>query len=620
MLSSEGVKWTCKIHNKPVVQVCIQKCNNDQKASCLTCTNSDLQHFRCQYVSLEDIPKQVESHQKLFQEIQNSIIQLEDEFKNRIQIMKEVLDGYQIQETFRCIIELEHVNLLANVLRKLPKIKERVNEISNIIKDILQSLSSQKLEPLKKWKQECLETTMQQSEQTTRLIQNLRNQNNQGNMETINRLDTNQNTNRSHSIQELLNQGKVNLGFLKCELAITCFDQVLKVEPNNIEAKVGLMNTLCEMDYLNSSFSISQKILEQDPQNFEAALQQGVILYNQKKYGESISHITQKLNRFSNHNKYKEVLKLLYNNYIENNQLQHAKTELDKLRLTYGDNLSYNQGMAKCCIIENQLNEAQYYLNQANQIRKDDLENDLIQLQIFEKQCQYSKCLDQIRQKLRGFNKIKDQRKLIKLQIFQFYEVQNFQEAIFWCQLYQENYQDDIDIQYIFGKCLLENKQYSMAIHFFDKVLRQSQHHCKAQNAKNQAQEKKNLLNQSSVQSVRNRQSSVIQSHDFQSSCRQNFQQDYLNLLLHKAGTILVDNLYPCTVIFLDECINNFPFDEELKVLKAKYYLKTTVAIHKQLAFELLDSIVKKNPHNLEAQHLLKSINFLSIIRNQNYQ
>ncbi|CAD8142807.1 unnamed protein product [Paramecium octaurelia] len=501
MLSSEGVKWTCKIHNKPVVQVCIQqKCNNDQKASCLICINSDLQHFRCQYVSLEDIPKQVESHQKLFQEIQNSIIQLEDEFKNRIQIMKEVLDGYQIQETFRCIIELEHVNLLANVLRKLPKIKERVNEISKIIKDILQPLSSSKFEPLKKWKQECLETTLLQNEQTTRLIQNLRNQNNQGNMETINRLDTNQNTNRSHSIQELLNQGKENLGFLKYEFAIRCFQQVLQVEPNNIEAKVGLMYTLGEMNYLNSSFQISQNILEQDPQNFEAALQQGVILYNQKKYGESISHISQKLNRFSNHNKYKEVLKLLNNNYIENNQLQLAKTGLNQLRQMYEDNLSYNQGMAKCCLIENQLNEAQQYLNQANQIRNDDLENDLIQLQIFEKQRQYSKCLDQIRQKFQIHLQdqilqqdqirlnFKAKEKLMKLQTIYNFKLNLFQESMLYSQIYLKNFQDDIEIQYIFGKCSLQYQLYLLAIHFFDQVINKNQNHSEARMSKEQAE------------------------------------------------------------------------------------------------------------------------------------
>ncbi|CAD8132106.1 unnamed protein product [Paramecium pentaurelia] len=113
-------------------------------------------------------------------------------------------------------------------------------------------------------------------------------------------------------LEELLQRGRDYLKSLEYKNSIQSFGEVLKLEPINIQAKVGLMNALQEMNYFNSSLLFQRKIFEQDPQNFDALLNQGLILYNYKKYSESIEYIQQKLrdNQFDGEQE-KKLLKLL---------------------------------------------------------------------------------------------------------------------------------------------------------------------------------------------------------------------------------------------------------------------------------------------------------------------
>ncbi|CAK60544.1 unnamed protein product (macronuclear) [Paramecium tetraurelia] len=621
-------KIKCKDHqDEDIIQICkSQICEVDWKISCMRCLK-DVDHLSCDSISIKDVPQHVESHNKLFEETQRNLNKVEKKFIENIKFINEVLEGYKVDESFKVISSLEDLNYLGKVITKFPTVYYKIKEISESIQKVLEKCSIQKIDTLKQFKQDNLQATMIQ--RNTQILSQTQQNQMQINLEetTINQQDL-----INDQLEVLLKKGEENMTSQNYQIAINCFEQVLSQRPENIEAKSSLINALKEMNYFHSCFILQEKLKERDPLNFDAVFYKGLKFYLNQQYSQSIAYISPKLNNFSDPNQEKQLLKLLCNNYMENNQFVDARKILKQLASKQDNAFDVFQEFgkenviyfkAKCYLLEGYLEEAEKSLKKATELNNNDFQNIIIQIQIFKKKKEYKQSLDLINQQLNQQIRNKDKKNLMKLKTFILLEQREYQEAMVHCQQFLENYDDDIDIYSIYGKCLLENKQYLLAIHFFEKILSQKQNHLKprmekvvlynkldsaqqilnSQNINQQNQLDKNQMNQISSRTLRNRQlQQCSQVPPFQG-------MDYKKWL-HEAVNILIECSYALTDTFLDDCIRSFPLDETLLICKARYYLKSinTMPEYKIKATQQLQGALNINRHNKEAQSLLNSL------------
>jgi len=82
----------------------------------------------------------------------------------------------------------------------------------------------------------------------------------------------------------LFGKGVDSFNLAEYEQAISYFDQVLEIDPNNIEALISKGLSLSQLNKESRAIKIFDKALEIDPNNIEALIGKGISL-NQKNRG-----------------------------------------------------------------------------------------------------------------------------------------------------------------------------------------------------------------------------------------------------------------------------------------------------------------------------------------------
>ncbi|CAD8054346.1 unnamed protein product [Paramecium sonneborni] len=607
MFLSNQLSLKCQTHNKPINSICINvKCEQKTKIICVDCRNENI-HFGCKINDLSEIHQFVDNHSVSFKKAFSIVSDLEQWFLGMTKNLKQVLEGYQVSDIFQFISESQDLNQLATILHQLPILTEKIQEISQLTRKVLENYFLQSTESLLKYQQNDLNKTIVQRPGYNNLLltQKLKKQD----------LQSIALQQKDLTIDELFENGKQQLQENNFKKAIDYFEQIHQKDPQNTIALELLGIALKKLDYQNSALQISQTIQENP---LDKILLKGQVLYKQKQYSQAIEQIKKDIKDLSIEIEQKQLEKLnflLCNNQNNLSQMLFKEQLIFRciryIQVTYKRSENNLEGIcfiAKFNVKNGKLKEVEQYLQNMSKPNEDDFGNKKIQsipqiilVQLNYEKGEYQNCLKLINEQLKKKIKIKDQENLKNLKknclVKLNYEQSKYDEAMAcWLNFFYKK-EDDSDNNYIIGLCLSENKMYSSAIQIYNKILIKNSNHTEAKTKKQYAEEQ---IKQLSADLTQSQQVSVQQSASLKNfrinkpiassqicfSARFNTEtfSETNNSKLSQIQCSQIDPLFLVKLLvdynhievskFIDKIIQSAPKDIQLLLLEAKFYIK----------------------------------------------
>lgn len=129
---------------------------------------------------------------------------------------------------------------------------------------------------------------------------------------------------KNTQVEELINEGIEHIELEEYDLALQVFDNVLKIDPNNISALYYKSEIYLEQEKFNPALFYAEKVLEFEPKNIQALNNKGEAFAGLGKYNEA-------------HDSFDKVLEIDSTNIeaLINKGKTYLKQGLDKIALDY---------------------------------------------------------------------------------------------------------------------------------------------------------------------------------------------------------------------------------------------------------------------------------------------